>query len=37
MAWTTGERLKAIHYSVWFFGIVQLGFDVGLLMAVFAR
>jgi hypothetical protein len=37
LMWTDQERLKAIHYSIWFFGVVQMASTVAILMAVMAR
>jgi hypothetical protein len=31
------ERLRVIHWSIWFFGITQWGFDLAIVMAVLAK
>jgi hypothetical protein len=31
--WTTEERLRAIHVSIWFFGAVQLTFNALAILA----
>jgi len=31
------SRLRAIHLSVWFFGITQLVFDAALILVVVSR
>ena len=35
-SWTTEDRLRAIHISVWLFGILQLLIDLALILAIVA-